>query len=93
MIEVQSLNKSGWTFVKGEEKITVRVNQYPLSDTFDYIGQDFNGNWRRGQEIKQVVVTKRLYQVSANNSQAWFSNWSNLLNEIFNEIRLYYYLL
>ena len=53
-----------------------------MSDRFDVISEKFTGNWREGQEIKQVVVTKRLYQVSANFSQAWFSNWLNLLKEI-----------
>lgn len=41
-----------------------------MSDRFDVISEKFTGNWREGQEIKQVVVTKRLYQVSANFSQA-----------------------
>lgn len=78
------LEESGWTLIKGEE-IEVIVNS--LSDRFDVIRQKFTGDWRKGQEIKKVVVTKRLYQVSVNYSQAWFSNWLNLLKEIFNEIR------
>ena len=49
----------------------VQVN--PLSDRFDFIGENFTGDWRQGQEMKNIVVTKRFYQVSANSSQAWFS--------------------
>ena len=46
------------------------VNPYTLSGSVDIIGDVFKGDWRQGQEIKYVVVTKRLYQVSANYSQA-----------------------
>ena len=37
---------------------------------FDIIEEEFTGDWRKGQEIKQVVITKRFYQVSSNSSQA-----------------------
>ena len=30
----------------------------------------FIGNWRSGQEIHKVVITKRLYQTSPNSTQA-----------------------
>ena len=29
----------------------------------------FNGDWRLGQEIHKVVLTKRLYQISPNSTQ------------------------
>ena len=34
------------------------------------IQERFTGDWRQGQEIKQVVITKRFYQVSSNSSEA-----------------------
>ena len=38
---------------------------------YDIIQESFNdSNWRQGQEIKQVVITKRFYQVSSNSSEA-----------------------
>ena len=30
----------------------------------------FNGDWRQGQEISKIVITKRFYQVSLNSTQA-----------------------
>ena len=65
------LNKSGWTLIKGEEKIMVILN--PLSQRYGFIAEIFTGDSRQGQEMKRVVITKRFYQVSANSSQAWFS--------------------
>ena len=66
------MNKSEWTLIKGEEKMMVLVN--PLSNRVDTIEEHFKGDWRLGQEIKQVVITKRFFQVSSNSYQAWFSN-------------------
>ena len=43
---------------------------------FDIIEEGFTGDWRQGQEIKKVAITKRFYQVSSNSSEAWFSNYS-----------------
>ena len=37
---------------------------------FDIIEEEFTGDWRQGQEIKQVVITKRFYQVSSSSSEA-----------------------
>ena len=62
------MNKSELTLIKGEEKMMVLVN--PLPDRFDTIEEHFKGDWRLGQEIKQVVITKRFYQVSSNSNQA-----------------------
>ena len=42
--------------------------------TFDLFAEYFNGDWRKGQEIHKVVITKRLYQISPDLTQAWFSN-------------------
>ena len=30
----------------------------------------FDGDWRKGKEICKAVITKRLYQVSPNSTQA-----------------------
>ena len=38
--------------------------------TLDVIEEYFNGNWRVGQEIHEVVITKRLYQTSPTSTQA-----------------------
>ena len=37
---------------------------------FDIIWEGFMGDWRQGQEIKQVFITKRFYQVSSSSSEA-----------------------
>ena len=37
---------------------------------FDLIEERFTGDWRQGQEIKQVKITKRFYQVSPTASEA-----------------------
>ena len=34
----------------------------------------FSGDWRKGQEISKIVITKRFYQISSSSTQAWFSN-------------------
>ena len=33
------------------------------------IAETFTGDWRQGQEIKQIIITKRFYQVSSNSSE------------------------
>ena len=38
--------------------------------TFDIFSEYFNGDWRKGQEVHKVVITKRLYQTSPNSTQA-----------------------
>ena len=30
----------------------------------------FNGDWRKGQEISKIVITKRFYQISPSSTQA-----------------------
>ena len=36
-------------------------------------GDYFSGDWRSGQEVHKVVITKRLYQISPESIQARFS--------------------
>ena len=38
--------------------------------TLDVIEEYFNGNWREGEEIHEVVITQRLYQTSPTSTQA-----------------------
>ena len=38
--------------------------------TLDVIEEYFDGNWREGQEIHEVVITQRLYQTSPTSTQA-----------------------
>ena len=48
---------SGWDGPKGKSKL-------------DFIEEYFDGNWREGQEIHEVVITQRLYQTSPTSTQA-----------------------
>ena len=63
--------------MKGEQ---IQIRVLPVSikpiNRFDIIDEGFTGDWRQGQEIKKVAITKRFYQVSSNSSEAWFSNYS-----------------
>lgn len=63
--------------MKGEQ-IQIRVLPVFIKpiNPFDIIDEGFTGDWRQGQEIKKVAITKRFYQVSSNSSEAWFSNYS-----------------
>ena len=63
--------------MKGEQ-IQIRVLPVFIKpiNRFDIIDEGFTGDWRQGQEIKKVAITKRFYQVSSNSSEAWFSNYS-----------------
>ena len=45
-----------------------------VSSTLDIFEENFDGDWRQGEEIQKVVITQRLYQISSNSTQAWFSN-------------------
>ena len=38
--------------------------------TFSIIEEYFNGDWRKGHEVRKVVITQRLYQTSPNSTQA-----------------------
>ena len=64
--------------MKGEEKMMIRVIpsgsiyeiDYQSINPFDIIEEGFTGDWRQGQEIQQVIITKRFYQVSSNSIEA-----------------------
>ena len=70
--------------MKGEEKMMIRVQpsgsiyeildqeiiDYQSINPFDIIEEGFTGDWRQGQEIQQVIITKRFYQVSSNSIEA-----------------------
>ena len=58
--------------MKGQEKMVIRVDPEVEQsiNPYDIIEEEFTGDWRQGQEIKQVVITKRFYQVSSNSSEA-----------------------
>ena len=58
--------------MKGQEKMVIRVEPEVEQsiNPYDIIVKEFTGDWRLGQEIKQVVITKRFYQVSSNSSEA-----------------------
>ena len=43
------------------------INQFMLEA---YNTEIFNGDWREGKEIRKVVITRRLYQISPNSTQA-----------------------
>ena len=57
--------------MKGEQ-IQIRVIPVFIKpiNPFDIIDEGFTGDWRQGQEIKKVAITKRFYQVSSNSSEA-----------------------
>ena len=77
-----------WPPVKGKEKIMVKIGHPSISGAFDLkqtywstskstqdvIEEYFFGDWRKGQDIRKVVITRRFYQTSPNTTQAWFSN-------------------
>ena len=59
---------------------------------FDVIEKYIGGDWRKGKEIRQVTITHRSYQTSANSTQARFSKdltgplgnfYINLFNTLF----------
>ena len=37
---------------------------------YDVIEKYFDGDWRKGKEIRKVVITQRLYQISPYSTQA-----------------------
>ena len=41
--------------------------------TLDVIEEYFNDDWRKGGEIRRVVITQRLYQTSPSSTQVRFS--------------------
>ena len=77
-----------WIVTKGKDILMVKIGQLSMSaafdppqsslesskSTLDVIEEYFYGDWRKGKEIQKVVITQRLYQISSNSTQAWFSN-------------------
>ena len=50
------------------------VDYSPEIPSFDVIDTYFDGDWRRGKEMKKVTITNRLYQISPGVTKARFSN-------------------
>ena len=40
------------------------------NQTFEFIEEYFDGDWRKGQEVHKVVITQRLYQITPDATQA-----------------------
>ena len=56
---------------------SITINELPVEPSmvpFDYYYDFFDGGWRTGQEIHQIVITLRFYQVSPEKTQSRFSN-------------------
>jgi len=45
----------------------------PPMDSFDFMAKYFDGDWRKGKEIRQIKITHRYYQVAANETKFGFS--------------------
>ena len=71
MVVIQPLSLNQFDQVEVNLSLVQPV-KYNLSsiNRFDIIEERFTGDWRQGQEIEQVIITKRLYQVSYNSSEA-----------------------
>ena len=50
------------------------VDYSPEIPSLDLIDEYFDGDWRRGKEIQRVTITQRLYQISIDETKAWFLN-------------------
>ena len=48
------------------EPVDWSTSKRPLN----FIQEYFNGDWRKGQDIQKIVITQRLYQTSADSTQA-----------------------
>ena len=46
------------------------VDYSPEIPSLDMIDTYFDGDWRRGKEMKKVTITNRLYQISPNETKA-----------------------
>ena len=46
------------------------LGRLPSMSKLDVIEEYFRGDWRSGQEIGKIVITKRFYQISPNSTQA-----------------------
>ena len=58
-----------------EENLTDFVNDNLTSFQSEQLEESifeehFNGDWRKGQEIRKVVIAQRLYQISPDSTQA-----------------------
>ena len=53
-----------------EPPYVVDDGPFPSMSRSNIIEEYFNGDWRKGQEIHNVVITQRLYQTSPNSTQA-----------------------
>ena len=69
---------------KGREMVKIvmhNVDYSPEMPSLDLIDEYFDGDWRRGKEIQRVTITHRLYQISSDDTKAWFLNeLKNILN-------------
>ena len=79
-----------WILTKEKEILMIKIGNLSLSEAFDppyssnhgvksnstldIFEEKFYGDWQKGKEIQKVVITQRLYQISSNSTQAWFSN-------------------
>ena len=50
------------------------IDYSPEMPSLDIIDEYFDGDWRRGKEIQRVTITQRLYQISIDETKAWFLN-------------------
>ena len=41
----------------------------PPMDSFDFMAKYFDGDWRKGKEIRQIKITHRYHQVAANETK------------------------
>ena len=53
----------------GTERVVIAIT-HPTEDGVEEI---FDGDWRLGKEIRRIIITLRLYQVSRYETQFWFS--------------------
>ena len=45
----------------------VKIQPLEAPDIFE---EYFDGDWRKGQEISKIVITRRFYQISPSSTQA-----------------------
>ena len=70
------------------EGVNIRIGGLPersLNASFDFcltnmdsendISLLFDTDWRKGKEIRQIVMNVRFYQVSPSKTKLWFSNF------------------
>ena len=55
---------------------------------FDYYRDFFEDDWRSGQEIHQIVITLRFYQVSPEKTQSRFSKLDQFTAHFLNNVAL-----